>query len=122
MIIHDLKCVMCGTVIESVPCEFGRYGACECGGERTVTWEGGQPPATDVFGDAKFNRAFNREFTSTREAERYGQKNGWEPCADRVHGAPYMPEAYEPRSVPVHHQRASESGSGGARFEKTVGG
>lgn len=119
MIIHDLRCVDCGRVDSDVPTEFDDYGTCGCGGERRVTWEGGRPPGTDVYGVAEFNRGLGCEVTSTREAERVARERGYEPCADRTHGGEYIPEAKERPALRPQHRRSGPSRSA-AEFEEVA--
>lgn len=119
MIVHDLRCTRCDFIQWNVPTEVGKYGKCICGGALAVTWEGGKPPATDVYGVAEFNRGLGCEVTSTREAERIARRRGWEPCADRVHGAEYAPEPKERRKPTVKHERRSRHGAS-AKFENVA--
>lgn len=119
MILHDLRCKTCGFVEPDVACSGGCLPRCPCGGAREVSWEHGKPPATDLISDThRFNRAFGMEFATTRDAERHAKRNGYEPCADRVHGAEYCPEPKErPRPVARHERHSGPSRSGAARFE-----
>ena len=84
MIIHDLRCLSCGTVEPDVPCESGRYPSCVCGGART--WV---PTRfnTDITGGPIYMRSLDREFDSKSSLRSYLKENGLQEAGDKVGGA-----------------------------------
>ena len=85
---RDLRCDDCDTAMADIQCEFGAYPACPlCGGATKITWEGGQPPSTDVYGVAQFSDATGEWHTSQRDKKRVMRECGYEECGDRVGGA-----------------------------------
>jgi hypothetical protein len=121
MIIHDLRCACCGNVRKRVTVEFGKYGRCGCGGSLAVTWEGGKPPANDLVKESqRFNRGLGIHVTTSREIDREARIRGWEPIADKIHGAPYVPEYHPPKRRKPNHARRRASGSGNAKFEEVA--
>ena len=121
MILHDLRCADCGSVATSVPCEFGAYGTCDCGGARKVTWENGQAPSNDLVKESvRFNRGLGMECATSRDIDREARVRGWEPVGDKLHGAERIPE-YHPKPRPKpRHERGKGSVSGGAHFEEVA--
>ena len=88
-IIHDLRCMQCGVVQVNVAIESGNTSvSCPlCAGPTQISWAHGKPPATDVYGQARYNLGTGREETSSRGAEKYMQGLGYDGHAgDRVHG------------------------------------
>jgi hypothetical protein len=88
-IIHDLRCKDCSTLHLNVAVESGTLPGCTlCGGEMVVSWEGGKPPGTDVYGNPKWNEGTGRYESSHREAIKYMRSQGWEgEAGDPVGGA-----------------------------------
>jgi hypothetical protein len=85
---RDLRCGRCGTVRWNVASEFRKYPPCaKCGGKTHVTWEAGQPPATDVFGCATYSDATGEYHTSQRDKIRVMKEHGYEEAGDPVGGA-----------------------------------
>jgi hypothetical protein len=88
-IIHDLRCTVCKVLHLNVAVVGRAIPACDlCGGETKVSWEGGKPPGTDVYGQARWNEGTGRMETSSRGAEKFMRSQGWDGHAgDKVHGA-----------------------------------
>ena len=95
---RDLYCTDCDARVWDVACEYQRYPGCaSCGGRMAITWEGGQAPATDVYGSAQYSDASGQWHTSQREKIKYmknagGKLNnatvtGFEEAGDKVGGA-----------------------------------
>ena len=62
---RDLECRKCGDIQWDVSCEYADYPRCEvCGAETFVTWVGGQPPSTDVYGREIYSDATGMSHTS----------------------------------------------------------
>ncbi len=88
MQIRDLRCVKCGTIRWNEPCKYGEYESCEeCGSQMNITWEGGKPPATDIFGSAKYFDCTGGYHTSTREVDNVMRAEGFYAAGDLVGGA-----------------------------------
>ena len=87
---RDLMCQKCGEVAWNVPCEYASYPPCECGGEMSVTWVGGQPPGTDVYGCAVYSDATGESHTSQRDKVRVMKEWGYEEAGDPVGGARHV--------------------------------
>ena len=84
MIIHDLRCEECEAVRHDVPCEFGSYGTCECGGAMKIAWDGGRAPGTDVYGQTYYNETFRCEVSSSGQVRKLAKERGWERCANQL--------------------------------------
>ena len=85
--IRDLICASVH-VQWDVACSLDDFPACpECGGGVQVCWQGGQAPATDVYGVEQYSDATGRMETSTRGKESYMKGKGFYPAGDRVGGA-----------------------------------
>jgi hypothetical protein len=86
--IRDLYCVDCGEPVFGVACAYREYPDCaSCGGEMRVTWEGGQPPSTDVYGCAQYSDATGECHTSQRAKARVMAEAGYHEAGDPVGGA-----------------------------------
>lgn len=88
-IIHDLRCVDCEVVQRNVAMVPGSIPAsCPlCSGPSVISWAHGKPPATDVYGQERWNEGTGRMEKSSRGAEKYMQSLGYDGHAgDRVHG------------------------------------
>lgn len=86
-LIHDLICDN-EHMQSNVACEFDQYPDCpECGGGRQVCWQGGQAPATDVYGVAQYSDATGQWHTSQSDKKRVMRNAGFEEAGDLVHGA-----------------------------------
>lgn len=86
MVVHDLICKLCQKVTPNQMVEVGKYGTCECGGERT--WMPSKL-TSDVFGSETYSDAAGRSFTSQREKEKFMRSHGFEVAGDPVGGARY---------------------------------
>lgn len=88
-IIHDLRCTVCKVLHLNVGVVNGAIPGCDlCGGQMKVSWEGGKPPGTDVYGHPKWNEGTGRFESSHRQAEKFMRSQGWDGAAgDPVGGA-----------------------------------
>jgi len=85
---RDLRCAKCEEVVWGVACEYGNYPGCaKCGGEMAVTWEGGKPPSTDVFGCEQYSDATGEYHTSQRAKRKHMRDAGYHEAGDLVGGA-----------------------------------
>ena len=95
---RDLYCVDCGETVWGVACEYRKYPGCaNCGGFLKISWEGGQAPATDVYGCSQYSDASGQWHSSQREKVKFmktagsqinnARVSGFEEAGDKVGGA-----------------------------------
>lgn len=85
MPIHDLACDACDTFLENVPVVSGAFPACEsCG--REMRWVPTKMN-TDEWGQSRYIKSLDREFSSKGELRRYLKKNNLMEAGDPVGGA-----------------------------------
>lgn len=88
MRVLDLRCTVCQSTLRRAHVEYGEtYPRCECGGERVVTWDGGQSPMLDAYSTPKYDDGLGTYVSSTRERESIAKRHGLTPCGDKVGGA-----------------------------------